>query len=162
MYVHQYTYKVVYALSGNIFASTLVFQTELELHDVGSLELAVIARGDLELDLGALVERLVAVHLDLAPVHEQVLATFLGDEAVAFFRVEPLHSTLRHFNPSLSPLSIAEGVLLRAAWQRHTPSLRGHGVNYTTLFDEKDPHLSFCYIFGKTGLKRCERTSNAI
>src|SRR5207253_2693667 len=50
----------------------------------------------LELDALVLIEGLVAVGLDGRVVDEHVLATVLGDEAVALLVVEPLHDTLCH------------------------------------------------------------------
>ncbi len=53
---------------------------------------------DLELNLLALFEGAVAVHLDRAPVDEHVLAVaFEGDESVALFGVEPLDGALCHY-----------------------------------------------------------------
>ena len=71
----------------------------LGLADVGSLELAVLAGGDVKLDSLALVQSLEAVHLDLGVVDEQVVAVLARDEAVALVRVEPLNSTLCHVVP---------------------------------------------------------------
>ena len=52
---------------------------------------------DLELDSLVLLERLVAVALNLRIVDEHVRAvTIGGDEAEALLAVEPLHSSLRH------------------------------------------------------------------
>ena len=77
---------------------------DLELGDVGSLELAVLAGRDVELDSLALVQGLEAVHLNLGVVDEQVVAVLTRDEAVALVRVEPLNSTLCHVVPFvLSP-----------------------------------------------------------
>src|SRR4029079_18814775 len=45
----------------------------------------------------ALFERLVARAADRGVVHENVARAIIrGDQAVALFRVEPLHSSLRH------------------------------------------------------------------
>src|SRR5579884_641083 len=57
----------------------------------------------LVLDLVALVQRLVAVSLDRAEVHEQILAAAVrGDEAVTLLGAEPLDRTDRHtFSPSV-------------------------------------------------------------
>src|SRR5512139_1836735 len=65
--------------------------TRLDLADVARLHLAVLALGDLELDLLTLVEGLEALTLDLAEVDEHVVAVLLGDEAIALVGVEPLH-----------------------------------------------------------------------
>src|SRR5918997_1474761 len=66
----------------------------LRLRTLGSL-------GDLELDPLGLLERAVSLRLDRRVVHEDVGATaVLCDEAEALLRVEPLHRTLRHADPS--------------------------------------------------------------
>src|ERR687897_2557300 len=58
---------------------------------------ALLALRDVELDLLALVERLVAVRDDGGVVAEDVgAAAVLGDEPEALLRVEPLHSALSH------------------------------------------------------------------
>ena len=72
---------------------------ELDLADVGSLELAVLAGGDVKLDSLALVQGLEAVHLNLGVVDEQIVAVLTRDEAVALVGVEPLNSTLSHDVP---------------------------------------------------------------
>ena len=69
---------------------------QLDLADVDRLLLAVVARGDLELDSLALVEGLEALALDLGEVSEHVVATLDRDEAVALVRVEPLDGTFSH------------------------------------------------------------------
>ena len=70
---------------------------DLQLHHIACLELAVLTRGHVEGNSLAFIERLEAVHLDLGKMNEKVFAILLGDEAIAFFRVEPLNSTFRHF-----------------------------------------------------------------
>src|SRR2546423_5026129 len=61
----------------------------------------------IELDLLALLEGAITVHLDGAEVHEYVGAFGLRDEAVALLGVEPLHCTGRHGGdpPSLARLT---------------------------------------------------------
>ena len=138
-----------------------VFQTELQLRDVGSLQLAVVARGDLELDRSALIERFVAVHLDFAPVDEQVLATLLGDEAVAFFRVEPLNSTLRHFKSFfLSPRIDRRGnAARRMATALALPS-RARGSLYDIIRGKLLTFLS--YFLNSNGIRmNCRRSGKA-
>src|SRR5919199_736492 len=56
----------------------------------------LLALDDLEGDPLALVEALVAVHLDGRVVDEDVLAAVDGDEAEALLGVEPLHGALCH------------------------------------------------------------------
>src|SRR5216683_685102 len=51
---------------------------------------------DLELDLLALLEGAIAVHLDGGEVDEHVRSVRLGDESVALLCVEPLHGAGRH------------------------------------------------------------------
>src|ERR1700730_9091930 len=65
------------------------------LPDVGGLE-PLRALGHLEFDLVALGQALEARPLDGVEVHEHVLASLLGDEAVALRIVEPLDRTLSH------------------------------------------------------------------
>src|SRR6266404_1882488 len=65
------------------------------LPNVGGLE-PLRALGHLEFDLVALGQALEARPLDGVEVHEHVLASLLGDEAVALSIVEPLDRTLRH------------------------------------------------------------------
>ena len=67
----------------------------LDLADVGGLE-PLGALGHLELDLIALGEALEALRLDGVEVHEHVVASLLGDEAVALRVVEPLDRSLCH------------------------------------------------------------------
>src|SRR5699024_9939935 len=58
----------------------------------------LLSFSNFELNLLALFERAVAVHLDCAPVNEHVLVfAFEGDESVALFSVEPLDGTLCHY-----------------------------------------------------------------
>src|SRR5664279_5866927 len=56
----------------------------------------LLSLGYFELDPLPLVEAAVAVRLDRAVVHEDVLAAVDGDEAVALLAVEPLHGALCH------------------------------------------------------------------
>src|SRR5690606_32363664 len=65
------------------------------LADVRGLQ-ALGALHDLELHGVTLGEGPEAVHHDGAVMHEDVLAAFLRDEAVALRVVEPLHGTRRH------------------------------------------------------------------
>src|SRR6266536_191828 len=57
---------------------------------------ALLALCDLELDPLAVLEQLVAVHLDRGEVDEHVLPPVDRDEAVALLAVEPLHGALCH------------------------------------------------------------------
>src|SRR4051812_20845132 len=67
---------------------------------------SLVARADFEGHELALLEDLVAAHLDGRVVDEDVLPAILdGDEAVALFSVEPLDGSVRH-------------VLLPAAFRR--------------------------------------------
>ncbi len=69
---------------------------------------ALLALPDLELDLLALVEGAVALHVDLAVVHEDVSAAVARrDEAEALLRVEPLHGSLCHVTTTPSRVSVA-------------------------------------------------------
>ena len=61
--------------------------------DVCSLQ-PLLAFDDLELDRLALFERSVALRQNRALMHENILAALTLDEAVALFRVEPLHCSL--------------------------------------------------------------------
>src|SRR5947209_9893981 len=63
---------------------------------------ALLALDDLEGDPLALVEALVAVHLDGGVVDEDVLAAVHGDEAEALLGVEPLHGALCHVRSHVS------------------------------------------------------------
>src|SRR5699024_3510428 len=57
----------------------------------------LVALADIELHALPLVEGAVAVHVDLAVVHEDVCAASVDlDESVALFGVEPLDRALRH------------------------------------------------------------------
>ena len=80
--------------------------------DVRSLQLAVLALGDLELDGLALIKGLVTVHLDLGEVNEQIVAVLAGDEAITLVGVEPLNSSLRH-NVPFYLAKMATGALMR-------------------------------------------------
>jgi hypothetical protein len=64
--------------------------------DIDGLGLAVLALADFEGDNLAFVQRPIALHLDLGVMHKQIVATLLGDEAVALVVAEPLHCALRH------------------------------------------------------------------
>ena len=66
----------------------------LEHAHLRGLALAVGTGRDHEFHLGVFVEALVAVALNLAEMDEQVFAVLLGDEAVTFFRAEPLNRTV--------------------------------------------------------------------
>src|SRR5205823_1134839 len=57
---------------------------------------ALGALGHLELDGLVLFQVLVAAALDATEVHEDVVPTFLGDEAVALLRAEPLDGASCH------------------------------------------------------------------
>ena len=79
-----------------------------------SLALAVVADGNGELHVGVLLEGLEPVGLDLAEVHEQVIAAVLGDETVALVGVEPLNCTCRHENLAFCPAGHLTGSAGRA------------------------------------------------
>lgn len=68
----------------------------LELYDVARLLLAVLTLGYLEGDTSALIERLVAVHLDFREMHEQIFPVFLRNESVTLLSIEPLDSSFSH------------------------------------------------------------------
>src|SRR5207302_4735184 len=57
---------------------------------------ALGALGHLELDGLVLLQVLVAAAFDATEVHEDVVSTFLGDEAVALLRAELLHGSSCH------------------------------------------------------------------
>ena len=57
---------------------------------------ALLARSDVELDVLALVERLVAVTADVRVVDEDVVARLARDEAVTLVRIEELDRALCH------------------------------------------------------------------
>src|SRR5206468_5917626 len=57
--------------------------------------LPLAAGGDVELDVLALAQRLVAGALDVGVVHENVVASIARDEAVTLLRVEELDRTCR-------------------------------------------------------------------
>src|SRR5512133_2768324 len=59
---------------------------------------SLLALGDVELDLLPFLQAAVATTSDRAEVHEHVLATIDGDEAVTLVTVEPLHRALRHLD----------------------------------------------------------------
>ena len=84
---------------------TIAFERLLELADVGSLQLAVLTGRNVELDALALVEGLVAVHLNLREVDKQVVPILAGNEAVALLGVEPLNGTLCHDVPFFRALA---------------------------------------------------------
>jgi hypothetical protein len=63
--------------------------------------LALSARGNVELDGLALVERAVAAALDVGVVHEDIIAIGAGDEAETLLGVEELDGTCSHLNSSL-------------------------------------------------------------
>ena len=73
----------------------------LHLANVGSLKLAVLTGGNVELYSLTLVKSLKTVHLNLGEVNEQIVAVFTRDEAVSLVRIEPLNSTLSHYEPFL-------------------------------------------------------------
>jgi hypothetical protein len=55
--------------------------------------LTLATRGDIELDTLALVERLIAVALDVGEMDEHVVALLSRNEAEALLGVEELHGT---------------------------------------------------------------------
>src|SRR4029077_20656394 len=59
---------------------------------------ALLALGDVELDLLPLLQAAVAATGDRAEVHEHVRATLDRNETVAFLAVEPLHRALCHLD----------------------------------------------------------------
>src|SRR5918994_6352196 len=79
----------------------------------------LLALDDLEADPLALVEALVAVHLDGRVVNEDVLAAVDGDEAQALLGVEPLHGALchvcSHVRAVTPPLVMGRGLALPPA-----------------------------------------------
>ena len=95
--------------------------------DVGSLELAVLTSGDLELNGLALVQSLEAVHLNLGVVDEQVVAILARDEAVALVRIEPLNSTLSHDVPFFRLPLRGQQMRLRA---EQKVTLKSRGIVY--------------------------------
>jgi hypothetical protein len=69
--------------------------SELNGADVLSF-LALSARRDVELDALTVLERLVALALDLREVDEDVFTLIAGDEAVTLLGIEELHGTCGH------------------------------------------------------------------
>lgn len=88
------------ALSGR-FKVYCVFY--LKSANLSGLVLTVGAFGNDELNLVMLFEVLEALSLDFAEVDEEIFAAFLRDEAVTFFRAEPLDCTCRHVKPNFLP-----------------------------------------------------------
>ena len=72
--------------------------TDSDLADAQGLG-TLSAGADLELDVLAFVEAAVALAFDVGVVDEDVFATGYGDESVALFGVEKLHSAARHDIP---------------------------------------------------------------
>src|SRR5687768_14087866 len=60
--------------------------------------LALAPGSDVELDLLAFVERLVATALDVGEVDEHIIALLAGDEAEALLSVEELHGACCHLD----------------------------------------------------------------
>src|SRR5258705_739364 len=83
------------------------------LADVGRLQTLGASRY-FELHAVTLDEALEALRLDRAVVHEDVLATFLRDEAEALRIVEPLHGTGCHF--CCPPGASLRHLLIRPSW----------------------------------------------
>src|SRR6478735_8080715 len=78
---------------GSFVTSATLLSGELrDLRGAGAL----LASHDLELDASALLERAVAVTLDVGVVHEEVLAVLGRDETEALRVVEPLHDAVSH------------------------------------------------------------------
>src|SRR6476660_1685368 len=75
--------------------------------DVGCLW-SLLAFSDLEFDLIAFLQALVALGADRAVVHEDIWSIVTADEAIPFCVVEPLHCALQSFHlvpPSFARLS---------------------------------------------------------
>src|SRR5260370_4634127 len=111
------------------------------LPNVGGLE-PLRALGHLEFDLVTLGQALEALALDGVEVHEHVLASLLGDEAVALRVVEPLDRTLcpRHYLSceacaSVKPHHHGGGGLLK--WRRNK-NAAGPGVRAAFDLDSRD------------------------
>src|SRR5258706_11558527 len=82
----------------------------------------LLALRRLELDRLAFLQRLVAVHLDLTVVREEVLAAILRrDESKTLRIVEPLDSAFAHFH---FLISIVQGKT--RAWKRVTKIKEGN------------------------------------
>src|SRR5262249_59258022 len=64
--------------------------------------LALAARGDVELDALALLQRAVALALNRREVDEDVVRAFTLDEAVTLLGIEKLHCALRCHSDSLT------------------------------------------------------------
>src|SRR5437588_10183439 len=106
----------------------------------------------IELDLLALLEGAITVHLDGAEVHEYVGAFGLRDEAVALLGVEPLHCTGRHGGdpPSLARLTRGHcepcdlcrrysDSLRRARYQGASPSSPPDRRSFRAVLDHPTP-----------------------
>src|SRR5512146_780355 len=113
----------------------------LDLTNVGGLE-PLRALGHLEFDLVALGQALEALSLDGVEVHEHILASLLGDEAVALRIVEPLDGTLCHRHylsceacASVKPRHHGREVLLK--W-RTNKNAAGLWVPAAFEFDTRD------------------------
>lgn len=115
---------------------------KLQLRHIARLEFAVVTLGDLKLHRGSLIKGLIAIHLNFRPMDKQILSAFLGDEAVAFFRVKPLHSTLRHFESfflSLQNISWRGNAACRMAAAR---TLTSRARDHYTLSIKRNALLS--------------------
>ena len=90
-----------YSRNGSSFNSCLF---ELEFNYVNSAKLLAVLRILLcvESNLLALFKSLEAVAYDCGEVYEYVVAAVVvGDESVAFLRIEPLNCTVVHFGTSI-------------------------------------------------------------
>ena len=114
----NHTLKTAPPATGQAVAGSAVLERRCSadaLH-VGGVK-ALRACLDLELDFLSLGERLEAIHRDRGEVHEDVLASFLFNEAVPLGIIEPL-------SLSLWPLRAASNEVNRSCttwcWARHT------------------------------------------
>src|SRR5205807_4620849 len=81
---------------------------------------ALPALADVELDALAVLERLVALSLDLRVVDEDVFALVTGDEAVTLLGVEELHGACSH-SSSFSFFPLYRALLSRGASRSRPP-----------------------------------------
>src|SRR5690606_26431934 len=82
---------------------------------------------DLELHPLAVVERLVAIHLNGREVNEDVFAAVHGDEAVTLLAVEPFDRALCHAASSLCAAGAARGSAGDQSARYRSPAIRAPG-----------------------------------
>ena len=118
-----------------------LFSVRLELADVYCTELLAVLRIllGIERNLLTLFQSLEALAYDCREMYEYVVAAVIvGDESVAFLRIEPLNCTVVHFGTSIIKIYFPDYFLIKLHFGRLLRNSHAFAIHHNKLMTYKN------------------------